>query len=91
MRQVAGWALLLVAPAVVLTAYEYISRTTRNFTLASDYGAIAVALAIGLSGLLLLVRTPGRRAVAIALYVPITAIVMRLTLTVGCAVFADCP
>lgn len=92
-RTILGWLGALVAPFVVITAYFFLSRwPAYKWSVASDYVALAVAIAVGITSLCVAVRSPLRRLVGSVAYVcAATFILFWYALAFVCSTFGDCP
>jgi hypothetical protein len=91
-KTILGWLGALVAPFAVITAYLFLSRwPVYNWSAASDYIALAVAIAVGIIGLCVAVRTPLRRLVGSFVYVCAAAFVLFwYSIAFVCSTFGDC-
>jgi hypothetical protein len=59
LRTFGSWLLAFVIPAILWSVYVYASRMTRTFSPAADLSVLAVAVAVGVVGTLILYRAPG--------------------------------
>ena len=91
LQKLFAWFLVLVAPAAVWSSYLFASRLTRNFSLVTDYSALAVAVAIGIVGVYMLVRSDRSRVVATILYIVLTGAGMYLGMLATVCSAGDCP
>lgn len=91
-RTILGWLGALVAPFVVITAYLFLTRwPAYRWSVASDYVALAVAIAVGIAGLCVAVRSPLRRLMGSVVYVCAAAFVLFwYSLAFVCSTFGDC-
>ena len=80
-----AWLLVAAVSSAVWSAYLFASRTTRTFTAATDYAALAVAIGVGIAGVFLLIRASRERAVAAGLYVLLAGGGMYTSLAILCA------
>lgn len=91
-RTILGWLVALVVPFTVVTAHLFISRwSAYKWSVASDYVALAVAIAVGVTGLCMAVRSPLRRVVGSVVYVcAATFVLFWYSLSFVCSTFGDC-
>lgn len=90
-RRLIGWALVLGVPALTWSGYVYVSRMMRSFSPAADFAALAVSVAIGALGIVLLYRVPGQRAVALVTYVVLASAGMYFGMVGSTCYLGDCP
>lgn len=86
-RAIVGWAVALVGPLTVVTAYLLLSRA-QTWSTDLDWVALAVALAVGVAGLRM-----ARCAAVVGsmVYVCVAAFVLLwYSLSFVCSVFGDC-
>ena len=89
--RILGWILVLVLPWLILSSYLFISRTIRHFSEPSDTAALAISVALGLLGVLILARSWGTRILGIVVYIVLVGGGMYLAMAgVLCGVFHDC-
>lgn len=86
-----GWILTLLVPAIAWSAYVYVSRMIRSFSHATDLTALALSVAIGVVGIVLLNRAPGQRAFAIIVYVMTATAGMYFGMVGSLCYVGDCP
>ena len=87
-----GSLLALVAPVMLLSGYLYLTRATNlRWSDQSDFLALAISVAVGVAGLLLLVRDNLKRLVGAVVYAFATYYVLfGYTLAFVCSAFGDC-
>jgi len=91
-RTILGWLGAIVAPFAVITAHLFLSRQpVYEWSVASDYIALVLAIAVGSAGLLIAIRSPMRRLVGCVVYACVTAFVLFwYSLPFVCSTFGDC-
>jgi hypothetical protein len=90
-QKLIAWFLIIAAPAITWSAYVYVSRMIRTFGPAMDYSVLALAVAAGVAGILLLPRTRMPRALVVLLYVAVTVPVMYRGMSASLCALGDCP
>jgi hypothetical protein len=91
LQKLTAWLLIFVAPAIIWSVYVYASRMTRIFSPTTDYSALALALAVGVVGVLILYRAPGIRVFAALAYVVVTGPLMYMGMVASLCYLGDCP
>lgn len=89
-RKLLGWFLVLALPPMIWSAYLFVSRTTRVFSETADQSALIAALAVGVSGIVLLVRLTPARVLAAVVYVVATGAGMVLGMEATVCAQGDC-
>jgi hypothetical protein len=91
-RTILGWLGMLVAPFAVITTHLFLSRwPAYHWSVASDYIALAVAIAVGIIGLFVAVRSLLRRLVGSFVYVcAATFVLFWYSIAFVCSTFGDC-
>jgi multidrug transporter EmrE-like cation transporter len=82
---------MVVLPGLLWSAYIYLSRMTRNFTEASDYSVLGLALVVGMVGVFLLFQTPRARLLAALAYAVVAGSGMYLGYLGSLCYLGDCP
>lgn len=86
-----SWFLAVILPALVWSAYVYISRMIRSFSDVMDISALAISVAIGVIGVIMLFRTPKSRAIAAMVYVVAAGSTMYWGMVASLCYMGDCP
>lgn len=86
-----SWLLAFVIPAILWSAYVYVSRMTRLFSPLTDYSVLATVLLLGVVGILLLYRAPGIRVFVALGYLVIAGSLMYGGMLASTCHFGDCP
>jgi len=87
----AKWALAIVCPLLVTTAYLFLSREPSRFSATSDYIAFALAIAIGVIAIASLRSSLTSRVILIVIYVPVALFALiSFSLVFVCAAFNSC-
>ena len=71
--------------------YIYVSRMTRIYSVVTDYSALAIAIVIGVVGVLILSRSTQSRVVGTVAYVAIAGSVMYWGMVTSLCFVGDCP
>ena len=91
LQTLVAWLLMIVVPAIIWSVYVYTSRLTRTFSTVTDYSALAVAVAVGTVGVLILFRSTRSRLLAALLYVAVAGSAMYLGMATSLCYLGDCP
>lgn len=91
LRTTFGWLLAAVLPALGWSAYVYLSRMTRIFSPSSDITALALAVLLGLLGVLMLTRAGSTRWLALAGYAVVASPAMYFGMRASLCWLGDCP
>jgi hypothetical protein len=91
LKTLGAWLLIFVIPAIIWSAYVYASRTTRTFSSATDFSVLALAVAVGVVGMLMLYRAPGIRVFAALSYAVVAGALMYAGMIASTCYLGDCP
>ncbi len=91
LRTFGAWLLVIVIPAIIWSAYVYASRMTRTFSSATDFSVLALVVAVGVAGMLILNRAPGIRVFATLSYAVIAGALMYAGMLASTCYLGDCP
>lgn len=91
-REILAWLLVLILPGMLWTAYLFIARTSRAYSLFTDSLALGAAVLIGVGGVLMLTHTfrVRLRLLACLAYVLFVGAGMYLGMEVTACSMGDC-